>query len=478
MTPGKILRILLARWKFALPVFVLACAAGMTLAWFAPKSFTASATVLVDARTDPVAGVAQIATPNFLATQVDIARSARVGKKVVVRLGLDRDARLQAQFAQSGAQGQFDDWLAARLQKNLLVEPGRGSNVIRIAYTSTDRTFAAQAANAFTNAYLDTVLEMRVEPARRYAEFFDDRARTMRDALERAQARLSAYQAEKGIVATDERLDVENAKLGELSSQLVQLQAQVAESASRQAQAQAAAERAPEVLGSALIAGLKAEAAKQQTRLRELNARLGDNHPQVQELRAGIAETDARIDAETRRVAGSVAMVNTINQQREARARAALEAQRAKVVRLKEARDEMAVLQRDVDNARGAYDSLRQRLMQSSLESQNQQTSISVLNRAEAPGNSPFEMFFKNALKALAASFALAAAVAIAVEFFDRRVRLPEDIALAADLPLIGVMPGPDRRGLSGRVEPTPLRRRLLRQLPRPAGQLARPAGR
>ena len=471
MIAMQALRVVLARWRLALPVFALACAAGVTLAWFAPRSFTASATVLVDARTDPVANVAQIATPNFLATQVDILRSARVARQAIARLGLERNAALREQFARSGAPGAFDEWLAARLQKNLLVEPGRASNVIRVAYTSTDRAFAAHAANAFTDAYLDTVLEMRIEPARRYSEFFEERTRTMRDALEKAQARLSAYQSAKGIVAADERLDVENAKLAELSSQLVKLQALAVESSSRHSQAQAAADRSPEVLGSSLIAGLKAEAAKQQARLSELNKRLGDNHPQVQALRASLDEIDSRIEAETRRVTGSVAMLDRVNQQREARARAALDAQRARVLSLKDTRDEMAVLQRDVENARQAYDAMQQRFAQSRLESQNEQTSISVLNRAELPADSPQAVFLKNALKALAGALVLAVVVALAAEFIDRRVRTAADVVAASGLMLIGTMPGPDRRDRSGRAQPTLLQRRLLRQLPPPAAR-------
>ena len=62
------------------------------------------------------------------------------------------------------------------------------------------------------------------------------------------------------------------------------------------------------------------------------------------EAKASIAELRSRLDAETRRVTGGVGVTNTINRQREAEVRAALEAQRAKVLRLKAVRDEGAVL--------------------------------------------------------------------------------------------------------------------------------------
>ena len=84
---------------------------------------------------------------------------------------------------------------------------------------------AAALANAFVQAYTDTTLELRVDPARQYSGFFDSRAKAYRDNFEKAQDRLAQFQKEKGLLVTDERLDIETARLAELSSQLVGLQA-------------------------------------------------------------------------------------------------------------------------------------------------------------------------------------------------------------------------------------------------------------
>ena len=57
-----------------------------------------------------------------------------------------------------------------------------------------------------------------------YSTFFDARSKAARDQLEQTQNRLSAFQKERGIIANDERFDVENARLNELSQQIVALQ--------------------------------------------------------------------------------------------------------------------------------------------------------------------------------------------------------------------------------------------------------------
>src|SRR5690606_11394619 len=124
-------------------------------------------------------------------------------------------------------------------------------------------------------AYLDTTIELRVEPAKRFATLFDEQLKGARERLEQAQGKLSAYQREKGLIASDERIDVENIRLSELSSQLVGLQSLTAESRSRQAQIGSSS---TEVLNNPLVAGLKADLSRQEARLKELSSRLGPQH--------------------------------------------------------------------------------------------------------------------------------------------------------------------------------------------------------
>ena len=61
---------------------------------------------------------------------------------------------------------------------------------------------------------------------RQAATYFTGQIKSLRVDLEAAQSKLSAYQQEHGLVSTDNRLDVESARLNDLSSQLVQAQGQ------------------------------------------------------------------------------------------------------------------------------------------------------------------------------------------------------------------------------------------------------------
>src|SRR5437879_3167974 len=90
-------------------------------------------------------------------------------------------------------------------------------------YTAST-SLAAAVANAFAQAYVEAVTELKVEPARQYARWFGEQGKSLRENLEAAVARLADSQQEKRMIAKDETLDVETLKLNELTSQLTVVQ--------------------------------------------------------------------------------------------------------------------------------------------------------------------------------------------------------------------------------------------------------------
>jgi len=421
-------------------------------------------------RPDPIANMVfpGALAPSFVATQLDVIQSDRVANRVVKNLKLAENPQVREQWLdETKGEGTIEAWLAETFQKKMEVKPSRESNVISISYNAPDPRFSAALANAFVQAYVETSLELRVDPARQYSSFFDNRAKEAREALERAQTKVSDYQRENGIIATDERLDIENSRLNELSSQLVMLQALSAESSSRQAQAQGASgDRIQEVLNNGLVAGLKGDASRAEAKLQELSARLGDNHPQVVEAKASIKELRARIEAETRRVTSSVGLNNNVNRAREAEIRGSLEAQRAKVLKMKAVRDEGAVLSRDVENAQRSYDAVLARFTQSSMESQTTQSSVTVLTQAVPPLKPSSPKVLLNVALAVFVGALLAIGAAFLLELLDRRVRGLQDLVQTVNLPVIGIMPKPSKRGLFGDKRPSLIEQRVMKRLP------------
>ena len=470
MTFSQFLSVLRARWWVVALVLGLTVATTLVVSLLLPKQYTATASVVVDFKPDPISAVmfGGMASPAFMATQVDIITSDRVAQRVVRNLRLNESPQVRQQWLDdTGGEGSIEQWLSALFQRQLDVKPSRESSVINVSYRAPDPRFAAALANAFVQAYIQTALELRVDPARQYAGFFDTRGKEAREAVEKAQSRLSAFQKDNGIVATDERLDVENSRLNELSSQLVALQALASESASRQVQANSAqGDRLSEVLNNPIVGQLKADINRGEARLQELNTRYGDNHPQVLETKANLAELRTRLDAETRKVTSGVGVTNTINRQREAEIRASLEAQRTKVLRMKAVRDEGLIILREVESAQRAYEQLQQRINQTSLESQTTQSNVNFLTQAEPPLEPSSPRIVLNTLLSIFLGTLLAIGTALLLELRDRRVRNVDDVLASLDLPVIGVMPKPGDKGMMGRKRVSMLQQRLMAPLP------------
>ena len=470
MTFGQFLSILRARWWVVALVLGLTVATTLVVSLLLPRQYTATASVVVDFKPDPVSAFAfgGGASPAYMATQVDIVRSERVAQRVVRNLKLNENPQVRQEWLdETGGEGSIEVWLAGVFQRQMDVAPSRESSVIAISYKAPDPRFAAGLANAFAQAYIDTALELRTDPARLYSTFFENRAKEARETLEQAQSKVSVFQKQAGIIATDERLDVETARLNELSSQATMMQALLAESASRQAQAQGGqGDRMQEVLNNANVSQLKADISRAEAQLQQLATRLGDKHPQVVEAKASLAELRSRLEAETRKVTGSVTVSANINRQRVAEVQRALQAQRDKVLKMKAVRDEGLVLLRDVENAQRSYDALLQRFTQTNLEGQTTQSNINLLTQATPPLEPSSPRIVLNTLLSIFLGTLLAVGTALLLELKDRRVRNVDDVVEALGLPVLGLMPKPGTQLQLGAGRVSPMQQRLMAPLP------------
>jgi chain length determinant protein EpsF len=469
MNVVQFLSVLSGRRRIALAVVATSVAAASGVTLLMPEEYTASATVMLDVRSpEQVMGGAftGMLDPTYRATQLDLISSERVVGRVIESRGLARDDRLRGVWLKTGnGGGDFNSWLTEAVQRKIALQPARSSNVIGIGYSASTPTEAADMANAFVRAYIDTALEVRVEPIRRYESFFEESLRDLRVALETAQSRLSSYQNEHGLIATDEKQDVENMELvTKLTGQVAQMQALRSETEGRRQQARSNASQLNEVLTDPVVSSLNTELAREESRGQELRARFGDRHPQLVEQNARIAEMRSRLATATAQVSGSIAANSRVTETRLADASAALAAQRDRVLRLKVIREQAAILQRDVDSAQRAYDAMQQRAIQSRIEGQNTTAHISVLKQATPPMYPSSPKWLRNIAIGLAAGIALGLGSAWALEFIDRRLRTSDDVN-ELRLPLIVLLPAASAR--PPRVIPH-MEQRLLAGLPPP----------
>ena len=459
-------------------VFALLLAATVLAATVAslllPKTYRATVTLLVDARDEQsLSNALPLILPqeklSYLQTQMDIITSKRVARRVVEELKLAHSASTQAGFDKAGAgYASIEDWLVERLLTKLKVETSQ-SNIIQVTFSAADPRDAAAIANAFAKAYIDTMLELRVEPTRQAAAWYDEQLKSLRSGLEDAQAKLTNYLQRQGIVSPDERADVDSTRLGALSDQVVKAQEQTYQWKAREQQARDFLKRGgsldglPDVLDNPFIQRLKTELQQGEAKMRELTTQYGSNHPQYQRQLSENQSLREKLDAEMGKVVAAIASSAQQSRQREADLMQATAAQRARLLRLKENRNAFTVLRRNVESAERAYDNAMQRHAVSQVESRASQTNVTVLNPAVVPGKPSRPKVLLNIALSVAAGTMLGIGIVLLLEMFDRRVRSKCDLDL--DVPLLAVLnlwqPAANRRrnrpGGSTRTLPNPV---------------------
>lgn len=443
MNFNQYLLILKARFWIILITLFLIVIATVTVNLLLPKTYSATTSLVLNYKgMDPVTGVVLPAQlmPGYMATQVDIITSRNVALRVVKQLNFAESLAAQAQFNQATkGQGEIHAWFADRLLKGLDVKPSRESSVLEISFNGADPVFVSTVANAFANAYIDTSLQLKVEPAQKAATFLGEQTKDLRANLEAAQTKMSKYQQEKGVTNLIGSLDVETSRLNELSSQLVMAQTQAYESKSRQQSTGGNGASSPDISANPVVQNLKVEISRAESKLSDLSQRVGMNHPQYLASKAELEKLKGSLQQETRNVSSSISGTANIYQQREAELRAALAEQKARVIKLNLSRDELSVLQRDVENAQHAMDAASQRFNQSTIEGNANQTDVMVLNPATPPQGPSSPKVLLNVLLSIILGTVIGLFLALLAEMMDRRVRSRDDLSELLEVPVFAI---------------------------------------
>jgi succinoglycan biosynthesis transport protein ExoP len=439
-------------------------AVATAVSYILPKIYTATVSLLLDAQEQqslstalrPLVSSQERAA--YLQTQLDIITSEKVARKVVDDLKLAQrpvPANVLEDVAKHG--GSIEDKLVENLLQELKVDTSQ-SSVIRLSFSSRDPRDSAEISNALAKAYIDTMLELRVEPAQKAAAWFDEQLKSLRANLEDAQAKLTNYHQRRGIVSADERYDVENTRLAGLSDQVVKAQEQTFQWGSREEQARqslqngGSPEKLPEVLENPFIQRLKEDVLHGETKLRELATHYGPNYPQYQRQVEENQSLREKLDAEMKKFVAAIGTSANQSRQREAGSRRAMAAQSARVLDLKENRNELTVLRRNVESAERAYDTAMQRSVVSLVDSRANQTNVMVLNPAGVPRKHSSPKIALNIALSVVVGTILGIVMVMLLEVIDRRVRSRSDLEL--DVPLLAVLneplPAGRRLGWSG----------------------------
>ena len=440
MSLSSLLRILLARWWLTAALVVVCIAAMAVVTMFMPRKYTASTEMIMEGNVqDRVTGESVSARSGYMATQSEIIRSRRVAERVYEYLPDDIRALVDERAAEVQPEGRVDPagWLSGYVRRNVTVEPGKNSSVMAITLTAEDPEVAAGALNSLAAAYIDTSIELRTDPARRFSVWYQNQMELLRNNLREARSKLSGFQQEHGIVGLNEQLDLETSRLADLSSRLVEAQDQSTQDQLRQGEGN----QASAIPNNAAIQNLRSELARAEAELEDMSTRYGERHPEYRRQRSEVQALRGSLARERSIAAESLESTADVSQSRLQELRQSFDDQKERVLALKAKRDELELLQQEVQMAQDAYNSASGRAQANTLESRLAETSVTVLNEAIPPSLPTSPNLKLNLVIATALGFMLGVALSLLLELGNRRVRSRSDIEETLGIPVLAYLP-------------------------------------
>ena len=272
----------------------------------------------------------------------------------------------------------------------LSLQPVRGSRVISVSFTSSERTTAARIVNVIADQYIVDQLEAKLESTRAATTWLTTRVNELQNRVKADEDAVEAKRAELSLEA-GQSLDITNQQLEALNGTLA-VARNVASALDAQYQRLRQAIDAgtdlgaiPEFRDSKLIQDYRRQQGELSSQEINLVATVPEGHPALLRLRAQIDEVQRNIDAEAVRILSAVKIELDSAQAQEQSLVA--EVRELETKALDQSRDavELRQLERQAEASRALYENFLSRQQETNAQEDLQEADARVLSPADPP---------------------------------------------------------------------------------------------
>jgi capsular exopolysaccharide synthesis family protein len=460
------------RWRYViLGVTVAFLLAGLIATLLMTPKYTAQATIEISREASKVTdfqGVdreASVADQEFYQTQYGLLRSRLLSERVAAQLKLVDDKNFFEMFGVSDNDPAFQlvngrypaNGRAVRQRKagevlleNLGVAPTRLSRLVDIRFTSPDAIFSARVANAWSENFIQTNLERKVQATSYGRNLLQRQLAQLKERLDASQRQLVGYASAERIInlpaqptgdgrTTSERSIVAD-DLAALNASLSQATADRIQAEARYGQAGRAG-ASTEALRNQAINNLRQRRAELAAEYQRLMVQFEPGYPAAQAIQSQITQLDRSIAREEGRVSGSLEADYREAREREQALQAKVEQLKGSYLDLRRRSIQYNIYQQEVDTNRALYDGLLQRFKEIGVAGGVGVNNISIVDPADAPQKPSSPRLLVNLAVALLAGLGLGALAAFALEQIDEAIADPGEVERRLGLPLLGSVP-------------------------------------
>lgn len=467
------------RLKLFLSLALLVFVAVLVVTIQATPLYTATASVMIDNRTEQVVDTQAVlsglpADTATVDTEVEVLRSRQLAERVVASLELEQDPEFNSALRKPGLTGQLKNGISAlfgaaapdtartqlseieaQKQRERVVDTVRSRLAIRrvgltyvmgVGFTSPDPDKAARIANAFAQNYLLEQLQAKFEATRQANAWLNTRLNDLRGEVIQAEAAVEQYRNANNLLSASGATLTEQ-EISTYNTQLATVRAQQAEDEARLSTARAQLARGStgddvgEALGSTVVQQLRARRAEVSGRVADLSSRYGPRHPDMLRAERELADIDTQIQAEIGRIVSNLEARVQVARQRTASMQGSLAGARGTLAANNNASVRLNELQRNAEASRTLYQGLLDRFKETTSQAGLEESDARIVSRAIIPGSPSSPNVALNMALGLVLALGAGLAGVVLAELLDAGLATGEDVENKLGLPHVGSVP-------------------------------------
>ncbi len=346
-----------------------------------------------------------------------------------------------------------DSALIDHLLGGLTIAPVHLSRLVDVRYRSTNAALAAEIVNSLASTFIEQNLEFKFTASKEASDWLGQRLAEQRKQVEVAEQALQRYREQTDAVSLEDRQNIVVQKLADLNTAVTKAKTERIQKETAYAQIRslkndrAALDTAPAILSNGFIQQQRAELADLQRQQAQLSEKLGPNHPDMVKITTAIRSAEAKIQLEVTKVVASMRNDYEANVSQERSLTTALNQQKQEALELNRKSIDYGVLQRDAATSRQIFDSLLQRAKETGISGELKTSNIRVIDRAEVSQAPVVPNTQRDLAFALITALGCGLGVAFFWEYFDNRIKTPDEITEHLGLPFLGLVPALFGRG-------------------------------
>ncbi len=335
--------------------------------------------------------------------------------------------------------------LQRAIQGGIMVVPMENTKIVQINFTSMNPAIAMQVVNSVAQAYIDTLLDMRMQTSNYSIQWMKKKADSQRIELEKSEKALHKYKKKYNIITVEDRLAILPEKLSSLSGKLTQAEAFRKKLSLEYNQTITAndsvLETIPAIAENISVDAINKEILLAEQSISDLSKKYGKKHPKMIGAKNKLKSLKQKKHQELSKASKIIKNKFLLAKANEQKLKDMFNKSKFEAERLSEKSIQLDILKRKVTTNKYLYDALIKSIKEKGLTEKNQLVNVWVLKKAGLP-MMPMNTQKKKRNLLLGIILGLFGGIGIAffLEYLDNTVRTPEDLEEKFDVPVLGTI--------------------------------------